>query len=84
MGSKLAENESLLSAFLLSPGVRVQEINQKIARRYGKLVKLLRDAGTAIPTNDIWIAATVLELEVRLITYDRHFDYIPGLIIESP
>ncbi|MEI8139196.1 MAG: PIN domain-containing protein [bacterium] len=37
-----------------------------------------------IPTNDIWIAATALELGASLITYDAHFATIPGLIVDVP
>ena len=54
------------------------------ARRYAVLVNDLRRKGTPIPTNDIWIAATALELGTRLITYDVHFKYIPGLIVDVP
>jgi len=84
MGNRMMENESLLSAFLLSPGIQVQEIDQKIARRYGNLVKLLRNAGTPIPTNDIWIASTAIELSARLITYDQHYCCVPGLNTDAP
>ena len=83
-GSRAAANEELLNAFLDAPGVRVQEVSTDIARRYALLVNHLRRAGTPIPTNDIWIAATALEFGARLVTYDRHFRKIPGLIVESP
>jgi|GEM_PF-3842816 len=35
-------------------------------------------------TNDIWIAATALETGALLVTYDSHFNNVPGLIILSP
>jgi predicted nucleic acid-binding protein len=43
----------------------------------------LNKIGRPIPTNDIWIAATALETGSHLITYDKHFNYIDELIIES-
>ena len=83
-GNRKAENEARLEAFLEIPSVRIQDINWDVARRYGLLLDQLRKAGTPIPANDIWIAATALELGARLITYDGHFKSIPGLITEAP
>lgn len=83
-GSRGAENESRLKAFLELPGVRIQDVTWDIARRYALLINDLRRKGTPIPTNDIWIAATALELGARLITYDAHFKNIPGLIVDMP
>lgn len=83
-GSRKADNEARLEAFLEAPGVRIQDMNWDIARRYGLLVEQLRRAGTPIPTNDIWIAATALELGARLVSYDEHFQQVPGLIVEQP
>lgn len=83
-GSRIRENENQLVAFLGMPGIRTQDVTWDIARRYALLVNALRSAGTPLPANDIWIAATALELGARLITYDAHFKNIPGLIVESP
>lgn len=83
-GNRVAENENRLNAFLELPGVRIQDASWDIARRYAILVTELRRKGTPIPTNDIWIAATALELGARLITYDAHFKSIPGLIVDIP
>ncbi len=83
-GTRTTDNESRLATFLELPGVRIQDVTQDVARRYAILVNDLRRKGTPIPTNDIWIAATALELGARLVTYDDHFKTIPGLIVESP
>jgi len=37
-----------------------------------------------MPTNDIWIAATVLETGARLVSYDGHFTVVPGVQVEAP
>ena len=37
----------------------------------------LKSAGTPIPTNDIWLAAAVLETGGLLITTDRHLLALP-------
>ena len=83
-GSKTVENENRLEAFLEAPSVRVQEVTRDIARRYAIIVNALKKAGTPLPTNDIWIAATAMELGARLLSYDSHFSNIPGLIVEAP
>jgi len=83
-GNRIRENENQLVAFLGMPGIRTQDVTWDIARRYALLVNALRLAGTPLPANDIWIAATALELGARLVTYDAHFKNIPGLIVESP
>lgn len=83
-GCRQAENEAHLEAFLEVPGVRIQDVTWDIARRYGLLVGQLWQAGTPIPTNDLWIAATALEFGARLVTYDDHFRQVPGLITEAP
>jgi len=81
-GARRLENENRLKAFLEIPGVRIQDITWDIARRYAILVNELRGKGTPTPTNDIWIAATALELGARLITYDVHFSNIAGLLVD--
>ncbi|MCA9442096.1 MAG: type II toxin-antitoxin system VapC family toxin [Candidatus Omnitrophica bacterium] len=84
LGSRLHENIQELEEFLAQPGVLVVPITENIAERYGVIVKRLRDQGTPIPTNDIWIAATTLETGARLVAYDRHFHQVSGIIVESP
>jgi tRNA(fMet)-specific endonuclease VapC len=84
LGSRLGENMKELATFLAQPGVRVVPVTEGVAERYGTLVKCLRDQGTPIPTNDLWIASTVLETGARLVAYDEHFGLVPGIIVESP
>ena len=49
------------------------------ARRYGELFAELRAAGTPIPVNDIWIAATTMDAGAELVTFDSDFDRIARL-----
>ena len=84
LGRREKENRRELADFLELPGVSVVNIDEAIADRYGILVKVLRKQGTPIPTNDIWIAAVALETGSRLLSYDTHFDCIPGLIVVAP
>lgn len=79
MGSRAAENRRYLAEFLDAPFVHVLEITQSVARRYGETFALLRESGTPIPTNDVWIAAATIDCGGTLATFDRDFDRITGL-----
>jgi len=79
LGSRLDENRSALRDFLDEPFVGVQPVDADVARRYGGVFTSLRRAGTPIPTNDVWIAATALHLGAELITFDTDFGRIPDL-----
>jgi len=81
LGTKLRDNTKDLKEFIEQPGIYIIDINYSIAERYGALIKILKDNGTPIPTNDIWIAATALENGARIASFDTHFKLIPGLMI---
>ena len=84
MGSRREANRRQLCDFLALPGVETMAVTAEIAERYGILVSQLTRQGTPIPTNDIWIAAAVLETGARLVTYDPHFEHVHGLIVLGP
>jgi predicted nucleic acid-binding protein len=46
---------------------------------YARIYRYLRERGTPIPTNDIWIAALVVEHDLTLFARDKHFDVVPQL-----
>ena len=54
-------------------------IDDAVAIRYATVRLQLKKIGRPIPENDIWVAATCLELGVPLLTRDGHFDHIHGL-----
>jgi tRNA(fMet)-specific endonuclease VapC len=54
-------------------------IDESIAFRYATIRLELKKTGYPIPENDLWIAATCLELDIPLLTMDGHFDYIQDL-----
>jgi len=80
MGTRFARNTAELDEFLGQPGIVVQEIGFSEANRYASLVKALRNAGTPVPTNDIWIASVALAEGGRVLTRDAHFEKIPGIV----
>lgn len=61
------------------PSVDVLLPSWETAEQYARIFVQLKQAGTPIPDNDLWIAALVLEHDLILITRDRHFERIPQL-----
>src|SRR5262245_11984653 len=78
-GSRSAENERTLVKFLNSPRVVILEPDEDTTHHYARLFRQLRVQGTPIPTNDIWIAALVVQHNLRLFARDAHFDAFPQL-----
>jgi tRNA(fMet)-specific endonuclease VapC len=83
-GSRLRENLSELDEFLQHPFVSVAFLTRVSADRFGRIAAALKKSGTPIPTNDIWIAAHALELGAELVTFDEHFNAVPGLVVLNP
>jgi tRNA(fMet)-specific endonuclease VapC len=83
-GSQFARNVTVLESFLDRPLVRMQPADKRIAIRWGLMRTALRRKGCPIPVNDIWIAATAFETGAVLLSYDRHFDAIEGLLRLAP
>ncbi|NQU40860.1 MAG: PIN domain-containing protein [Lentisphaerae bacterium] len=46
---------------------------------YGRLYAQLRSQGTPVPTNDLWIAALVVQHRLTLLTRDDHFKHLPQI-----
>lgn len=80
-GSRLERNLQELQGFLSSPYVTVITVSFTTADRYARIAASLRAKGRPIPANDIWIAAHALEAGADLVSYDRHFDQIDGLVL---
>ena len=79
VGRHAAHNEGVLRQFLLRPGVEVVSPDQQTTQHYGAVYRQLRSQGTPIPTNDMWIAALVLQHNLALLARDRHFDALPQI-----
>jgi len=79
MGNRYRENSVALSEFLRESFVGILPVTEAVARRYSRIFAQLKASGTPIPTNDIWIASCAAEAAGMLITFDRHFEKVPGL-----
>ena len=79
-GTRLERNTRELDELLSNDRVRVLPATRTTADRFGRIAASLRKAGTPIPTNDIWIAAHAFESGAELVTFDRHFESVQGLV----
>ena len=79
LGRRERENRTLLAEFLAESFVSILPVTPEVARRYGRLFADLRRAGTPIPINDVWIAATSLDCGGHLLTFDGHFGRVGSL-----
>lgn len=80
-GRRQTENERALRRFLLKDGVRVLFADDQTTHHYAAVFRQLRKQGTPIPTNDMWLAALVLQHNLALHARDRHFDHLPQLVL---
>ena len=79
-GSQFERNSSELRAFLDSPYVSLVPVVQETADHYSRIAADLRAKGRPIPTNDIWIAAHAMETNADLVSADRHFEHVDGIM----
>jgi len=80
LGRRSAENERVLRRFLLKDGVQVLFADDQTTLHYASVFRQLRLQGTPIPTNDMWIAALVLQRNVVLHDRDQHFDHLAQIV----
>ena len=79
-GRRQVENERALQRFLMKDGVRLLFADQQTTHHYASVFRQLRTQGTPIPTNDMWLAALVLQHSLALHARDRHFDHLPQIV----
>jgi len=79
-GSQGPRNEAVLRRFLLKPGVGILYADEQTTYPYASAYRQPRKQGTPIPTNDMWIAALVLQHTLSSYDRDRHFDPLPQLL----
>ncbi|HXK60419.1 MAG TPA: type II toxin-antitoxin system VapC family toxin [Acidobacteriota bacterium] len=79
-GSRFEKNMRDLETFLENAYVEFLPVSLITADRFGRIAASLRRKGTPLPTNDIWIAAHAMESGAELLSFDRHFELIEGLV----
>lgn len=81
-GKRRKKNESELKTFLQSPRAKILDVNFETAERYAVILNSLWKAGTPIPTNDIWIAASAMQHGLHLLTTDAHYQKVSQIIVD--
>jgi len=84
-GQRQRFNEKKLKQFIDILNVDVINVNANVARKYATIYLSLQKNGTKIPVNDVWIAASCMEVGGTLVTRDKHFyvvDQIETVILE--
>ncbi len=80
LGNHFERNFAGLRSFLQEPRVSVVSVGHTTADRYSRIAAALRAKGRPIPTNDIWIAAHAMETGADLISADKHFEHVEGIV----
>ncbi|MFH2123538.1 MAG: type II toxin-antitoxin system VapC family toxin [Pseudomonadota bacterium] len=80
-GSREQKNRQELNQFLDSPRVAIYPVDENTGEHYSAILQQLKQQGTPIPTNDIWIAAVAFQHGLPLYTRDEHFSNISGLLL---
>ncbi|SRR5258708_15826625 len=78
-GRNERKNLEILYKFLSDSKVKVLKISSQTAKIYSDVKHSLKEKGSPIPENDIWIAACAIETDSTLITFDKHFLSIENL-----
>ena len=78
-GTQSEQNERTLVRFLNSSRVAILYADEQTTHHYARLFFQMRKQGTPVPTNDLWIAALVVQYDLWLFARDQHFDHFPQL-----
>jgi len=78
-GTRENENREALKNFLTKPSVKILNASSETAEIFGVVKNQLSRAGTPLPINDVWISSHGIETGSIIVTYDAHFDRVPGL-----
>ena len=75
-GRRSGYNEEKLRGFITALDVAILNVNEDVARKYALVFSSLKQKGTPIPVNDVWIAACCMNAGGTLLTRDRHFEQV--------
>ena len=79
-GSRYERNVRQVRAFLDNPYVSLVPVGATTADRYSRVAASLRAEGHPLPTNVVWIAAHAMETGADLVSADRRFEHVGGIV----
>jgi predicted nucleic acid-binding protein len=86
-GSRQRFNEKKLRQMISRLRIEIIDVDAEVARKYAHIYLSLEKKGSKIPINDVWIAASCMEVGGTFLTRDQHFevvDQIETLILRNP
>jgi len=75
-GSRQQFNERKLQQFISRLKVEIIDVDTDVARKYAIIYMSLQTRGAKIPLNDVWIAASCMEVGGTLLSRDKHFEVV--------
>jgi predicted nucleic acid-binding protein len=75
-GNRQRFNERKLQQFINRLKVEIVHVDASVARKYAIIYLSLQRTGIKIPINDVWIAASCMEIGGTLLTRDKHFEFV--------
>jgi predicted nucleic acid-binding protein len=81
VGKRGRENERVLRRFLAKPRVEALYADDATTRVHATLYRQLRQQGTPMSSNDLWIAALAIEHGLVLYSRDQQFAHLAQLEI---
>jgi tRNA(fMet)-specific endonuclease VapC len=75
-GTRMRENQAMLTRVLQRPAVSALYADGDTTHHYAAVYLQLWRQGTAVPTNDLWIAALAIQHELVLFSRDPHFQHV--------
>ncbi len=75
-GRRQRFNEKHLETFINRLKVEIIPVDAGVARKFAIIFLSLQKEGTKIPINDVWIAASCMEIGGTLLTRDKHFEIV--------
>jgi len=68
-----------LDLFLTSPRVQTVNIEKDTTLYYSKIFKQLTEKHCPIPTNNIWVAASAMQYNAIIFSFDKSYKEIEGV-----
>jgi len=75
-GSRQRFNEKKLRQMISRLKIEIINVDAEVARKYALIYLFLEKKGAKIPINDVWIAASCMEVGGTLLTRDQHFGVV--------
>ena len=75
-GSRQQFNERKLREIIQKLKIEIIDVNRNVSRKYAIIYLSLARKGAKIPINDVWIAASCMEVGGTLLTRNQHFQHV--------